>query len=110
MRKAGRETVSILDEVGNLLWFTSFSMFRAASRVWFTFFLPAFVFWCSVVQVGAYPVFKRLNNVAARIVIRGMCCHQRRAQETYEINSTSWDFRSVLVSADNLSKQMFGTM
>ena len=57
--------MSTIDEVGNLSWFTSSSTFRAASRVLFNFLLLMFIVWRAVVQVGAYPVFKRMDNVAA---------------------------------------------
>ena len=38
----------------------------------FDFLILALVFWCSMVQVGACPVIKRLKNGVVRIVTCGI--------------------------------------
>ena len=60
--------------------------------------LVGVVFWRSVVQVGAHPVFKRLNNVAARIVITWLVLPSAQGSlEIYKLNSIIRDFWHFLV-------------
>ena len=62
------------------------------------FLLLVLFFWRSVVQVGAHPVFKRLNDVAARIVITWLVLPSAQGSlEIYKLNSIIRDFWHFLV-------------